>query len=171
MGWGSEPSGSGFSGELACLHGRIKGVLFVGALRAYLLQQGEKVYVGAMLLDRRPERCEVQRCWGRGSRSLCSRFAQLEEDPLGAPRRRAEYQEPARLRPDVLIGVHDAAGNVDEGALPCRKGAAVADELMLALQDVEGLILLVVQVGQRFVLRRDGLLEECECPAGVLPSA
>jgi hypothetical protein len=27
----------------------------------------------------------------------------------------------------------------------------------------------VVQVEQRFFPRRDGLLEECECPAGVLP--
>ena len=44
----------------------IGGVSFRRAFRAYLLQQGEKVYVGAMLLDCRPERCEIQRCGGRG---------------------------------------------------------------------------------------------------------
>jgi hypothetical protein len=90
---------------------------------------------------------EIQRLGGRGRGSLRRRLAQIQKEPLGATSRGAEDQEPAGLRPDVLIGVRGAAGNVDEGARPPREGAAVADEFVLAFEDIEGLVLLVVQVG------------------------
>ena len=46
--------------------GLLRGIPLRRGCDAYLLQQGEKVYVGAVFLDGCPERAEVQRIGGRG---------------------------------------------------------------------------------------------------------
>jgi hypothetical protein len=60
--------------------------------------------------------------------------------------------------------VDDAPGDVEVGADRRREELAVADELVLPLQDVEGLILFVMEVRYRPRLGIDRLLKQRERP-------
>jgi hypothetical protein len=70
----------------------------------------------------------------------------LLEPVLDAGRREGEH-DPRRLRAGVLEAVHGTAGDVDEVARPGDDRLLAEQELNLALEQIEGLVLAGVDVG------------------------
>jgi hypothetical protein len=98
---------------------------------------------------------------------LCIHILPFGEHLFESSWRHADQQH-AGLRPDILEGVRDPAGDEDNGPGGRAHDAIAEFEVKLPIHDVEELVLGLVDVGGRSALGRNGLAKQAERPSGLL---
>src|ERR671910_1479761 len=125
--------------------------------------------LGAVLGRDPHDALDVRRTFhDRGSGQIRSLLADLLEEELVVAARRLAVQHPTWDRTHVREAVQIAFRNVDESTRTTSLRAAVVEELELALQHVEELVLSVMEVGRHPFSGLRYRLEERIRPAGLL---
>lgn len=121
--------------------------------------------VDAIFRAERDEARDVGRC-GWGQRQLLCRLARLGHHADEAVAGHGEDQHGGWCRAGAAEAVRPFARKKDVAARPEHDPLAVADEGELAIENVERLVFVVVEVIRRGIAGRGGLVDEGERSAG-----